>query len=102
MSESGRSAAPSNGGPGLDREPSHPFVKRLWRALREDFGREMNTTLRVAVMLADGLPREQVAARLGLSRPEVEEACARIDRICEKLTRDAESAPRMERDGVTS
>ena len=90
------------GAPGLDREPSHPLVRRLWRALRDQAERDLVQDLRVAVMLADELPRERVADRLGLSRPEVEQSIARLERVVEAIRRDDETAPAMERSGVTT
>jgi hypothetical protein len=87
-------AAPSgskstNGaGPGLDREPSHPFVRRLWRAVRQDLEREMNTTLRVAVMLADGFAREEIGRRLDLTPRQIDRVCERIERVADKIDRN--------------
>jgi hypothetical protein len=88
--------------PGLDREPSHPLVRRLWTALRAEYEGEMNTTLRVAVMLADGLPGERVMVGLGVSPQEFRACLARLERVAEAIHRDDEAAPSMGREGVTS
>lgn len=61
--------------------------------LREEYEREMNTTLRVAVMLADERPREQIAGRLGLSRAEVDAAVGRLERVVHRIDRDDETGP---------
>jgi hypothetical protein len=96
-----RRAAASDG-PGLDREPSHPLLRRWWRVLREDFEQDMNRTLLVGVALAEGSSRQQMAARFGLTHGEVERACHRLERVAERIARDKESAPEIERSGVTS
>jgi len=54
----------------------------------------MNLTLQVAVLLADGVSREQVAERLGLSAIAIRGAALRIEAIAEQITRDDEELPR--------
>jgi hypothetical protein len=91
-----KSATSENGaGPGLALAPPprHPFVRRLANALLPDLEREMNTALRVGVMLADGLPREHIATKLKLEPAEVRAAIARIERIAEKIDHDDEGVP---------
>jgi hypothetical protein len=62
----------------------------------------MNTTLKVAVLLADGLPREQISTRLGLTRYELEGAVARLERVSLQIERDDESMPSADRGAVST
>jgi hypothetical protein len=82
------STAPNGAAPTLDRAPNHPFLQRLWRALRVQFDAEMRVTLQVAVMLADGVSRDEVGRRLAIGRAGVEAAASRIEQVAEQIVRD--------------
>jgi hypothetical protein len=87
----------------LVRPPRHPFVRKLADAMLPDLERELLTALKVGVMLADGLPREQVAGKLGISQPELQAAMRRIEQVAERIDCDDETGGRaLERHGVTS
>lgn len=45
----------------------------------------MNLTLRVAVMLGNGCPREYLADRLGITHAEVRRAIRQIELVADRL-----------------
>ncbi len=65
------------------------LLRALERALREDFERELDLTLRVAVLLALELSRPAIAKVLGVTAGDVRAAIRRLREVAPGLDRDA-------------
>lgn len=70
--------------------PRHPLLRQLYTPLMAEAQLEVIQTMKVAVMLASGCSRAEIADKLDMSSQQVRAAIARLQTIGHQLEREDE------------
>lgn len=68
------------------------FLRQLHRDLRAELEPEMVMTMRVAVLTAAGVPRQQIAGRLSVDEVDIRACLSRLRRVAERWNDSPEAA----------